>query len=548
MNKNTKKILIPSTYLIIFTVILIIFEGLSSTGLAFYEGKAIDVITIGSSNKIMVNKLAITIALCFTVQWLSSVFAPYFQRIIFIKRIEILREEIVKSVLNASVSDIDRFETGDIHLRLTKNLNNINYFFSDILYIFVRRMVIGVSAVLTAFIISRELAVLEFFLLPFIIMINVKINDSMEKNFYLMDEYYGKIANILENILRLMQTIKIYKADFFIKKRFENSLKDIYSENKKNNRIIIKKVNFLTVINYLPVIIHYIVGVILIYNKNITLGTFVTFGLFRSYVSNFLDYFPNFILKYHEMKASVKRLNELINLNENKCFIKLKKIELQDDKDIIISGKNISFSYSKEKNFFLNNININIYNKKINVITGKSGSGKTTLLHLLSGIYPVEKGEVIYYLNKDEKKMYIKNNFKDKILYVGQHDFLFIDTILNNLTLGSKEIDIEKVVEICKLFDIHNSIMKLDKGYETVIGEKNTHSLSGGEIRRLSIARACLRKPEILFLDEPTSSLDHKTEKKIIDIVEKMRKNTTFIISSHSLSFIERADKLFIIK
>ena len=90
--------------------------------------------------------------------------------------------------------------------------------------------------------------------------------------------------------------------------------------------------------------------------------------------------------------------------------------------------------------------------------------------------------------------------------------------------------------------------MKLDKGYETVIGEKNTHSLSGGEIRRLSIARACLRKPEILFLDEPTSSLDHKTEKKIIDIVEKMRKNTTFIISSHSLSFIERADKLFIIK
>mgnify|MGYP000919207307 FL=1 len=107
------------------------------------------------------------------------------------------------------MSDIDRFETGDIHLRLTKNLNNINYFFSDILYIFVRRMVIGVSAVLTAFIISRELAVLEFFLLPFIIMINVKINDSMEKNFYLMDEYYGKIANILENILRLMQTIKI---------------------------------------------------------------------------------------------------------------------------------------------------------------------------------------------------------------------------------------------------------------------------------------------------------------------------------------------------
>ena len=208
----------------------------------------------------------------------------------------------------------------------------------------------------------------------------------------------------------------------------------------------------------------------------------------------------------------------------------------------------ISFSYSKEKKFFLNNININIYNKKINVITGKSGSGKTTLLHLLSGIYPVEKGEVIYYLNKDEKKMYIKNNFKDKILYVGQHDFLFIDTILNNLTLGSKEIDIEKVVKICKLFDIHNSIMKLDKGYETVIGEKNTHSLSGGEIRRLSIARACLRKPEILFLDEPTSSLDHKTEKKIIDIVEKMRKNTTFIISSHSLSFIERADKLFIIK
>ena len=129
MNKNTKKILIPSTYSIIFTVILIIFEGLSSTGLAFYEGKAIDVITIGSSNKIMVNKLAITIALCFTVQWLSSVFAPYFQKIMFIKRIEILREEIVKSVLNASVSDIDRFETGDIHLRLTKNLNNINYFF-----------------------------------------------------------------------------------------------------------------------------------------------------------------------------------------------------------------------------------------------------------------------------------------------------------------------------------------------------------------------------------------------------------------------------------
>ena len=143
--------------------------------------------------------------------------------------------------------------------------------------------------------------------------------------------------------------------------------------------------------------------------------------------------------------------------------------------------------------------------------------------------------------------MYIKNNFKDKILYVGQHDFLFIDTILNNLTLGSKEIDIEKVVKICKLFDIHNSIMKLDKGYETVIGEKNTHSLSGGEIRRLSIARALAKDTCVFLFDEITSSLDRKNERKIMEELKKM-KNKTILMSTHSREILPYASKIIILK
>ena len=250
------------------------------------------------------------------------------------------------------------------------------------------------------------------------------------------------------------------------------------------------------------------------------------------------------INSFNRMKRSFSIINELINFDKKNKITdyKVKKDTIRLDKIIKdIELSNISFNYEKSTtaNIF-QNINIKIKHGKITLLKGKSGSGKSTILDLISGLLKPDKGEIkINNLNLNKY-----SNINEKITTVSQKNILITDTIKENIYFFHNKIDEENFKNITKKLNVENFVSNFDNKYSTII-ENSGENLSGGQTQRICIARALLRKPEILILDEITSSLDEKNEKEIFRSIFEIMKDKTIIISIHKDVIDDLADEIY---
>jgi len=241
-----------------------------------------------------------------------------------------------------------------------------------------------------------------------------------------------------------------------------------------------------------------------------------------------------------QAEASQKRINEFlkekseINYNQNG----LKKINGS------IEFKDVSFTYTESNIKAIDNISFKLNNRKSLGIIGVTGSGKTTLIRLLNKIYNIEAGEILFDNNSIDE--YDLECIRKQIGVVSQDSFLFSDSIINNIRFGKENATLKEVEKVCKIAGIHNEIIKFSNGYETVLGERGIN-LSGGQKQRICIARALIKDPKILILDDCLSALDNETEEKIIISLKTVLKNTTTIISSHRLSSVQNLNEIIVL-
>ncbi len=219
----------------------------------------------------------------------------------------------------------------------------------------------------------------------------------------------------------------------------------------------------------------------------------------------------------------------------------------EDGKDIILTNfdiefKNVTFAYEEEK--VLNNVSFKVPERSMTALVGKSGCGKTTIANLVARFWDVQKGEVRVG-GHNVKEMTCDSLLKN-ISMVFQNVYLFHDTILNNIKFGNPDASLEEVIEVCKKARCHKFIMKLEKGYDTLVGEGGS-TLSGGEKQRISIARAILKDAPIILLDEATASVDPDNEEHIQMAITELVKNKTLIVIAHRLSTIKSADQILVI-
>lgn len=203
---------------------------------------------------------------------------------------------------------------------------------------------------------------------------------------------------------------------------------------------------------------------------------------------------------------------------------------------------NISFSYMPD-NHVLTNVDLSIEKGKTTAIVGRSGSGKTTVLNLLLRLYDVNKG--VIKIDGIDIREIAKASWLEKIGYVSQDTFVFNDTVRNNIAFG-QEYEIEDIVTAAKLADAHSFISQLPEGYDTIVGDRGMR-LSGGQQQRIALARAMIRKPDILIFDEATNALDTITEAAVQNAIEKIAENYTVIIIAHRLSTIAFADQIIVL-
>ena len=363
-----------------------------------------------------------------------------------------------------------------------------------------------------------------------------KINEKqMEDN--------SQVTSYLVESMNGIETIKAFNAEEKAKiktdKLFVNLLKSIFKGGILTN----VQYTLTSVISTIGTTVILWVGVVNILNGDMTLGGLITFNALLAY---FLGPVKNLINLQPTMQTAIvaaERLSEILDLELEKKDDESKKIK-PDSLNYPIRIENLDFRYGTRK-LVLENINMNINAGEKIALVGESGSGKTTLSKLLMNFYSWEKGEI--FIGDYNLKDIGIESLRSKIAYISQDIFLFSGTIRENLELGNEDATLEDIIEACKLSKSDEFINKLPLRYETML-EENGANLSGGQKQRLAIARALLKKPDILIMDEATSNLDSITEKAIEKTINNLSANITTIIIAHRLSTIMRCDKIFVME
>lgn len=351
----------------------------------------------------------------------------------------------------------------------------------------------------------------------------------------------SKLTSYLVESLNGIETVKSFNAERVVnletEKRFVKLLKSVFRNGLINNVQGSLKGGTRAIFG---VAIMWI-GVNEVMKGALSIGQLMAFNSLLAY---FLDPIENLINLQPLMKTATvaaERLGEILDLELEKSENEDKKINPNSLKGDI-EFKNISFRYGTRK-LILEDMNLKINSGERIALVGESGSGKTTLIKLLLNFYQCEKGELL--INGYNIKDINIEKLRDKIAYISQDIFLFKGTIKENLEFGNDNLEFEEVVEACKRAKIHDFINEQQLRYDTLV-EEGGANFSGGQKQRLAIARAVLRKPDILIMDEATSSLDSITEKAIEKTMYEFSKNTTTIMIAHRLSTIMRCDKIYV--
>ncbi|CEP98532.1 peptidase domain-containing ABC transporter [Paraclostridium sordellii] len=359
--------------------------------------------------------------------------------------------------------------------------------------------------------------------------------ETMEKN--------SKLTSYLIESLNGIETIKAFNSEREVnletEKRFIKFIKAIFKNECINNI----QVSLKSLVKGVFAIAILWIGSIQVLNGKISFGELLTFNALLAYFLTPIENIINLQPTVQTALVAAERLSEILDLELEKSEQEDKKINPKSLKGNI-SFKDVDFRYGT-RNLILKNINMTIKKGERIALVGESGSGKTTLAKLLLNFYQCEKGEILV---NDYNLLDINvEALRDKIAYISQETFLFNGTILENLMLGNPYLTYEEIIDACEKAQIHDFINSLPLRYNTLV-EENGSNFSGGQKQRISIARAILRKPEILIMDEATSNLDSITEKAIERTIHKFSEGMTTIIIAHRLSTIMRCDNIYILE
>lgn len=359
--------------------------------------------------------------------------------------------------------------------------------------------------------------------------------DVMENN--------SKLTSYLVESIEGIETVKAFngerKVNLETEKKFVKFIKSAFKYSYINNlqgslKNTVKAVFGISILW---------LGAYLALKGEITIGVLISFNALLAYFIEPIERMINLQPQLQSAMVAADRLGEILDLEKEKAIDEDKKINpstLLGD----ITFKNVDFRYGTRQ-LVLKNINMDIKKGEKIALVGESGSGKTTIAKLLMSFYNIEKGEVV--VNNYNIKDINKEALRDKMSYISQDSFFFSGTIKENLQFANEEASYEELIDACKKSQLHDYINELPLRYETLLEEKGAN-LSGGQRQRLSIARALLKKPEILIMDEATSNLDSITEKAIERTIEECTKNVTTIIIAHRLSTIMRCDRIYVME
>ena len=456
-----------------------------------------------------------------------------------------LRRDLYLKVQEFSFHNIDKFQTSSLITRLTTDVSNIQFAFQMIIRIAARAPFMLIVSIIFAMRINPNVAIIYLIVGPLLgfvlITIARRAHPTMKKVF----ETYDDLNNVVEENVSGIRVVKSFTLEEKENIKFHKVSEKIYKYFVKGEKILALNGPFMQLAMYACIIFICWVGAHLIVSSggtSLTTGNLMTLFTYTTQILGSLMMMSIVFVISTISRGSLERISEVL---DEKVDVKNPENPIYNVFDGSIKFNNVSFSYigDKEKEA-LKNINIEINSGETVGIIGGTGSGKTSLVNLLPRLYDVTEGELL--VGGVDVREYDLKTLRDSVACVLQKNVLFTGTIFENLKWGRDSITLDEARNACKLAQIDEFIMSLPDKYDTYLEEGGVN-LSGGQKQRLCIARAILKNPNILILDDSTSAVDTRTDKLIQNAFMKEIPNTTKIIIAQRINSVMDADKIIVL-
>jgi len=453
-----------------------------------------------------------------------------------------IRVLLFKHISKLSLSFFNNTKTSELSSILIRDISGMRVAFSQSLQKLIVEPISIASFLILLFIIDVRFSILVIIIIPISGFFSYQIGQSIRRKSKRNSIQSAGILNIIKEALSNIKIIKIFNLEDSENKKFK-------TENKKYFNLIFKKSilsNLLTPINEtiglsVGILLIWFGGISVLENQTMQSDDFIKFILLLFAMLQPIRKLSNVNVVFQNGIAAAERVFSIFD-NDDKIVQRKNPIHIGDFNSSI-KFKEVDFKYAGNENIILDNINLEIKKGQTIAIVGKSGAGKTTLSDLIPRFYDPYSGNI--FIDNYDVKDYSLKSLRSLIGIVTQNIILFNDSIKNNIAYGSKNANDEELENALISANLYDLVSNLEGGINTIIGE-NGIKLSGGEKQRLSIARALVKNPQILILDEATASLDSESEKKVHDAIDNVIKDRTVIVIAHRLSTIINADKIIV--
>lgn len=454
-----------------------------------------------------------------------------------------IRKGLFNKVQEFSFSNIDKFSTASLVTRLTTDINNTQNAFMMTVRILVRSPVMLVSATIMAYSINQSLVSVFLIAIPFLAIVLTIIAVMAFPRFSAMLKKYDAMnASVQENLIAI-RVVKAFVRSKYEKDKFKVANDDLMNASLRAEKVVICNLPFMQFTIYSCIIAilwfggNMIIGGTMLTGQLISFISYVTQIMVSLMMMSFV--FITIILSRASAGRIVEVLDESVDITDSHIS------EEKKVKDGSVDFEDVSFRYNaKAETDTLEHINIHIKSGQTIGIIGGTGSSKTTLVQLIPRLYDVTDGKVL--VGGVDVRDYKLQELRDSVAMVLQKNVLFSGTIKENLKWGNAEATDEQIVAACKAAQAHDFIMNFPDGYETDLGQGGVN-VSGGQKQRICIARALLKNPKILILDDSTSAVDTATDSKIREALHAHSKEITTIVIAQRITSVSDADEIIVL-
>lgn len=453
-----------------------------------------------------------------------------------------LKNEVFRQYEQLSQNFYKQNRTGDLMNRISEDVGKVRMYVGPALMYAINTFISFAIVIVYMLNVSGKLTFYTLLPLPLLSYAIFKLSSEINKRSTIFQQYLSKISSFTQEIFSGIRVIKAYSLE----EQHQRNMADLSVESKEKSMSLAKVQSLfgplmIALIGLSNLVVIYVGGMMYINGSIASIGTIAEFILYVNKLTWPVASLGWVSSMVQEAEASQKRINEFLKIQPDITNNNPQPSEINGS----IAFENVTFKYEDTNITALKNVSFTINKGETLAILGKTGSGKSTVLSLICRLHDVHEGHILI----DGKEISQVNLFdlRNNIGIVPQDAFLFSDSIKNNIKFGKEDASEEEVIEAAKKAVVHDNIANFNLQYETILGERGI-TLSGGQKQRVSIARAIIKDPEILLLDDCLSAVDTETEETILNNLLEFCRNKTTIIVSHRISSAKNADKIIILE